>query len=144
MIYKMSNSSGVQSRRNSFLATIKSLSVTQLVFVLIAAIVSYSQKDIDFALALLFGGFISLSGTWIHAWRVHLATEATDEGFGIDTSELVKGSVLKYMTVIALFVLGMVIIKLEASAIVIGFVVAQMSFLFTRGYAARRKPAQRG
>jgi len=140
----MSDSAGVQSRRNSFLATVKSISYAQLALVLIAAVLSYLQKDIGFALALVFGGLISLAGTWVHAWRVHLATEAASEAVGIDTAELVKGSVLKYLTVIALFALGMIIIKLEASAIVIGFVVAQMSFLFTRGYAARRKPAQRG
>ncbi|MCK4710141.1 MAG: ATP synthase subunit I [Gammaproteobacteria bacterium] len=140
----MSNSSGVRSRNDSFSATIKRLSMTQLAFVLIAAIVSYSQKDTGFALALLFGGLISLAGTWVHAWRVHLATEAADEGLGIDSSELIKGSVLKFIIVIALFVLGMAVIKLEPLAIVSGFVIAQMSFLFTRGYAARRKPAQRG
>lgn len=140
----MSDSSGVRSRNSSFQATIKSLSVTQLAFVLIAAIVSYLQKDSGFALALIFGGLISLAGTWVHAWRVHLATETASEGLGIDASELIKGSVLKFIVVIALFVVGMSVIKLEPLAIVTGFVIAQMSFLFTRGYAARHKPARRG
>ena len=140
----MSNSNGVRSRNSSFQMTIKRLSLTQLAFVMIAALVSLLQKDSGFALALLFGGLISLAGTWVHAWRVHIATEAANEGLGIDSSELVKGSVLKFMIVIALFALGMAVIKLEPLAIVIGFVIAQMSFLFTRGYAARRKPAQRG
>lgn len=140
----MSDSNGVRSRNSSFQATVKSLSLTQLAFVLIAAIVSLLQKDGGFALALLFGGLISLAATLVHAWRIHIGTEAAHEGLGIDSSELIKGSVLKYLTVVALFVLGMLIIKLEPLAIVIGFVIAQMSFLFTRGYAARRKPAQRG
>jgi len=144
----MSDSNGVRSRNSSFQATIKSLSFTQLAFVLIAAIVSFLQKDSGFALALIFGGLISLAGTWVHAWRVHIATEAaTDnggEGLGIDASELIKGSVLKFIIVIALFVVGMSVIKLEPLAIVTGFVIAQMSFLFTRGYAARHKPARRG
>lgn len=143
-----SNSNGVRSRNSSFQAAIIRLSLTQLAFVLIAAIVSFLQKDSGFALALIFGGLISLAGTWIHAWRVHIGTEAaTDDGgeaLGIDSSELVKGSVLKFITVIALFALGMAVIKLEPLAIVTGFVIAQMSFLFTRGYAARRKPARRG
>ena len=140
----MSNSNGVRSRNSSFQAAIIRLSLTQLAFVLIAAIVSFLQKDSGFALALIFGGLISLAGTWIHAWRVHIGTEAANEGLGIDSSELVKGSVLKFITVVALFALGMAVIKLEPLAIVTGFVIAQMSFLFTRGYAARRKPAQRG
>jgi len=140
----MSDSNGVRSRNSSFQATIKSLSMTQLAFVAIAAIVSYLQKDSGFALALIFGGLISLAGTWVHAWRVHIGTEAASDGLGIDSSELIKGSVLKFITVIALFVIGMAVIKLEPLAIVTGFVIAQMSFLFTRGYAARRKPAQRG
>ena len=139
-----SDSNGVRSRNSSFQATIKRLSYTQLAFVLIAAIVSFLQKDGGFALALIYGGLISLAGTWIHAWRVHLATEAAEDGLGIDSSELVKGSVLKFIIVVALFALGMAVIKLEPLAIVTGFVIAQMSFLFTRGYAARRKPAQRG
>lgn len=143
-----SDSNGVRSRNSSFRAAIVRLSLTQLAFVLIAAIVSFLQKDSGFALALIFGGLISLAGTWVHAWRVHIGTEAaTDEsgeGLGIDSSELVKGSVLKFITVIALFALGMAVIKLEPLAIVTGFVIAQMSFLFTRGYAARRKPARRG
>ena len=139
-----SNSNGVRSRNSSFQAAIIRLSLTQLAFVLIAAIVSFLQKDSGFALALIFGGLISLAGTWIHAWRVHIGTEAANEGLGIDSSELVKGSVLKFITVVALFALGMAVIKLEPLAIVTGFVIAQMSFLFTRGYAARRKPAQRG
>jgi len=144
----MSDSSGVRSRNSSFQTTIKSLSFTQLAFVLIAAIVSFLQRDGGFALALIFGGLISLAGTWVHAWRVHLATEATTDesgkGLGIDASELVKGSVLKFIIVIALFAFGMAVIKLEPAAILTGFVIAQMSFLFTRGYAARHKPARRG
>ena len=138
----MSNSSGVRSRSNSFSATIKRLSMTQLAFVLIAAIVSYSQKDTEFALALLFGGLISLAGTWAHAWRVHLATEAaTDEGgegLGIDSSELVKGSVLKYITVIALFMLGMAVIKLEPLAVVSGFVI------LVQGWGGRGRETRSG
>lgn len=140
----MSDSSGVRSRKSSFQATVVRLSLTQLAFVLFAAIVSLLQKDVGFALALAFGGFASLAATLVHAWRIHIGTEAAQDGLGIDSSELVKGSVLKYLTVVALFVLGMLIIKLEPLAIVIGFVIAQMSFLFTRGYAARRKPARRG
>lgn len=140
----MSNSSGVRSRKSGFSETIRRLSLTQLAFVAIAAIVSFLQKDGGFALALIFGGLISLAGTWVHAWRVNIATEAAQEGLGIDSSELIKGSVLKFIIVIALFALGMAVIKLEPLAIVSGFVIAQMSFLFTRGYAARRKPAQRG
>lgn len=144
----MSNSSGVRSRKDSFSGTVKRLSLTQLAFVLIAAIVSLVQKDSGFALALIFGGLISLAGTWVHAWRVHIATEAANEdhgeGLGIDSSELVKGSVLKFLIVIALFALGMSVIGLHPLAIVLGFVIAQISFLFTRGYAARRRPAPHG
>jgi len=144
----MSDTTGVKSRNSGFSATIRRLSLTQLAFVMIAALVALLQKDSGFALALIFGGLISLVGTWVHAWRVHLATEAANDeyekGLGIDSSELVKGSVLKFIVVIALFLLGMAVIKLEPLAIVIGFVSAQMSFLFTRGYAARRKPAGRG
>jgi len=139
-----SDSTGVRSRNSSFHETLKRLSFTQLAFVLIAAIVSFLQKDGGFALALIFGGLISLTGTWVHAWRVHIATEAATEGLGIDSSELIKGSVLKFIIVISLFAFGMAVIELEPLAIVTGFVIAQMSFLFTRGYAARRKPAQRG
>jgi len=139
-----SDSTGVRSRDSSFQETLKRLSFTQLAFVLIAAIVSFLQKDSGFALALIFGGLISLAGTWVHAWRVHIATEAADNGLGIDSSELVKGSVLKFIIVISLFAFGMAVIELEPLAVVGGFVIAQMSFLFTRGYAARRKPARRG
>lgn len=140
----MSNSSGVRSRTESFQSTVKRLTLTQLGFVLVTAALMFFQKGSGFALALIFGGLISLAGTWVHAWRVHLATEAAHEGLGIDSSELIKGSVLKFIIVIALFALGMAIIRLEPLAIVAGFVIAQMSFLFTRGYAARRKPARRG
>jgi ATP synthase protein I len=140
----MPNSSGVRSRSESFHSTVKRLTLTQLGFVLVAAIVVYTQKGSGFALALIFGGLISLVGTWVHAWRVNIATEAANEGLGIDSSELVKGSVLKFIIVIGLFALGMDVIRLEPLAIVTGFVIAQMSFLFTRGYAARRKPARRG
>ncbi|MDH5516951.1 MAG: ATP synthase subunit I [Gammaproteobacteria bacterium] len=140
----MSNTNGVRSRNNGFAATIRRLSLTQLAFVLMAALVAFLQRDGGYALALMFGGLISLAGTWVHAWRVQIATEENEGGPGIDSSELIKGSVLKFTVVIALFALGMAVIKLEPLAIVIGFVIAQMSFLFTRGYAARRKPAQRG
>ncbi|MDH5424977.1 MAG: ATP synthase subunit I [Gammaproteobacteria bacterium] len=140
----MSYSNGVRSRNSSFQVTIIRLSLTQLAFVLVAAIITFFQKDGDLALGLLYGGFISLAGTWVHAWRVHIGTAEAIDGLGVDSSELVKGSVLKFITVIALFAIGMAVIKLESLAIVIGFVIAQTSFLFTRGYAARRKPAQRG
>ena len=124
--------------------TIRSSVLIQLTLILSAALVAYLLKGSNFSVALIFGGFISVAGTLVHAWRLHLATERVDGKLSINSAEIIKGSVLKYIVVVLLLALGMGNLQLEPIAMVIGFGIAQMNFLFTRGYAPRRVSGHRG
>lgn len=114
--------------------------VIQLAMVAVAATIAYLEKGTDFAAALAYGGAVAFAGTLVSAWRLRAATEASAEfGPGVDALELFKGTILKLVLMIALLVLGLAYLRLEPLAVIAGFVVAQMAYLFSRSYAPRRR-----
>ena len=118
----------------------KTLSV-QTVLTLIAAVIALLTKGDRFALALVYGGAVTIAGSWLHAWRL-LKIDATGEKQdpALVGAEVLKGAIFKLAAMIGLLALGMGVLKLNPLAVLIGFTVAYVGFLFARGYAPRSKP----
>lgn len=120
----------------------KTLTV-QTVLTLVAAVIALLTKGDRFALALVYGGAVTIAGTWLHAWRL-LKIAATD----VDSdpthvgAEVFKGAILKLGAMVGLLAVGMGVLKLNPLAVVIGFTVAYFGFMFARGYAPRSKPGR--
>jgi ATP synthase protein I len=120
----------------------KTLSV-QAVLTLIAAALALISKDNRFALAVLYGGAVTVVATGLHGWRLlKITVTDVDNGPGNAGIEVFKGAILKMASIIGLLALGMGVLKLNPLAVVIGFIIAYLGFMFARGYAPRSKPGK--
>lgn len=144
----------LKARDSLTLALRKTLQI-QAVLTGVAAIIALLVKSPGFAMALVYGGAVTSIGTGLHAWRllkIAATGDATDDiaheskksdpivsqaSAGI---EVVKGALLKYAAIMGLLALGMGYLKLDPLAVLIGFSVAYVGFVFSGGYAPRSKP----
>lgn len=125
--------------------TARRVILIQVALVGLAALISGLEKDTGFMLALLFGGGVTVTATFVSAWRLKVATDEVDEnGPRVNTLEFYKAMLLKLLLVIGLLALGLGVMKLTPLAVLIGFIVAQAGFLFSRGYAPRSGRQRRG
>ena len=125
--------------------TARRVILAQVGLVVVAASISSLEQGTDFVLALLFGGGVTIAGTLVSAWRLKVATEAVEEtGPAVNTAEFYKAMILKFLLVMGLLALGLGVLKLTPLAVILGFVVAQAGYLFSRGYAPRSSRQRRG
>ena len=123
--------------------TARRVILIQLALVVLAAVIFSLEKGTNFALALLFGGGVTIAGTLLSAWRLKVATQAVENSApAVNAVELYKAMFFKLALFIGLFALGLGVLKLAPLAVIMGFIVAQAGYLFSRGYAPRA-PRQR-
>jgi len=97
-------------------------------FVLVMASVIYFQlkQGHEFSLAALYGGAITLITTLMSAWRITVATRisngVTEQDAVPGVAEFYKTAVFRLVLTIALLAIGMVGLKLQPMALIIGFV----------------------
>lgn len=120
-----------------FQQTLRRVVLIQAGMIAIAAVISILEKGSEFTWALLFGGAITIAGTLVSAWRLRIATEPSETG--LDVTGVFQSTILKYVLVVGLLAVGLGVLKLTPLAVVIGFLVPQIGFLFGRGYAPRRR-----
>jgi len=140
--------------RDSLRDTLRKTLLMQAALTGIAAIIALLVKSPSFAIHLVYGGAVTSVGTGLHAWRllkIATPTDAKDDKIGDPVAdrasalgnagaEAFKGAVLKIGAMIGLLALGMGYLKLDPLAVVIGFSVAYLGFMFAGGYAPRTKP----
>ena len=133
--------------KDSLTVAVRKTLIIQAVLTGIAAIIALLVKSPSFALHLVYGGAVTSIGTGLHAWRllkIAMPTDAKDDKPGDPISaqanvgaEALKGAVLKIGAMIALLAFGMGYLKLDPLAVVIGFSVSYLGFMFAGGYAPR-------
>ena len=129
--------------KDSLKETLRKTLTIQTVLALIAAVIALLTKGDRFALAVVYGGAVTVAGTWLHAWRLlKIAATGEETDPTLVGVEVFKGAILKLGAMIGLLALGMGVLKLDPLAVLIGFTVAYVGFLFARGYAPRSKPGK--
>jgi hypothetical protein len=95
--------------------------------------------ELNFLGALIYGGAVSIASTLINVWRIRIATEMAADNAALSMVALYKGLMLRMVVVMALLAIGFYL-KLQPAALIIGFVVAHIGYLFARpvGTAKRR------
>ena len=125
----------------AFQSTWRRLVLIQVLLLIVTVAISLLLKgyELNFAGALIYGGAVSIVSTLINAWRIRIATEMAADNAALGMVELYKGLILRMVVVMALLAIGFYI-KLQPAALVIGFVVAHIGYLFARpvGTAKRR------
>jgi ATP synthase protein I len=109
----------------------------QVGLVSIVFIGSMLLKNNDFALAVLFGGIASIAGTLVSAWRLIIAADEAKQNPTYSVGEFYKSALLRFIVVIALLAIGFGGLKLNGLGILIGFIAAQLGYIFSRPLRAR-------
>lgn len=126
----------------AFQSTWRRLILIQVSLLVLTAVISLLLKgyELNFLGALFYGGAISIVSTLINVWRIRIATETAADNAALSMVELYKGFLLRMVVVMALLAIGFMALKLQPDALIIGFVVAQIGYLFARpvGTARRR------
>ena len=101
-------------------------------FVLVIASVIYFQlrQGPEFSLAAFYGGAITLITTLVSAWRITVATRvstgATRQDVVPGMAEFYKTAMFRLLLTIALLIIGLVGLHLQAMALIVGFVVGTL------------------
>lgn len=126
-------------RDTAFDKTLRRILQVQVILLGVAAVFFALYWGTDFVIALLYGGAVTIATTLYSGWRLKVATAGDEQGPALNMTEFYKGTLLRFILVIALLALGLGYLKLEPLAIIIGFAITQTGYLFGRGYAPRRR-----
>lgn len=110
--------------------TTRRLLLIQALLVLAAAVAYFALKGWQPAVAALFGGLIALFNTSVSAQRLSRASEAALNDLKRGMFELYIGAVIRFVATPVLVVVGIVLLKLDPVAIIVGFAVAQVGYFF--------------
>jgi len=88
-------------------------------------------------LSVLYGTTISMLSAWWLSRGVSKAGARVHQGHSGE-AVLYVGAALRFIMVLALFALGLALIKLQPVATVIGFIVAQLAFVIVGNWRAKQ------
>lgn len=108
----------------------------QLVLVGLAAGAFYALSGYVQALSALFGGSMAVINVLLLTWRRHQADSGRAMSAGQSLWALYRSAIERFALVLALFALGMGVLRLEPLPLLIGFIAGQLG-LFVTG--TRRK-----
>ncbi|MCW8901304.1 MAG: ATP synthase subunit I [Gammaproteobacteria bacterium] len=128
---------------NAFSHTLRKILLVQAGLVVITAVTLSLVKSHEFFWATLYGGAIIIASTSFFGWRLRIATQ-TDYNQPaentVNSAELFKGIILRFVLVIVLLALGLGWFKLLPAGVLSGFIVAQLAFWFSRSsYGVTRR-----
>lgn len=130
------------SANNALSHTVRKIALAQVGLVLIATAIATILKGNEFLWSTLYGGGIVVFGTLFFGWKLMIATQAADNTntHAVNTVELFKGIILRFILVVVLLALGMGWLNLSPAGILIGFVAAQLGFWFSKtSYGVTRR-----
>jgi len=128
------------SVNSAFSQTVRKIVLTQVGLVLITTITASLLKGTEFLWSTLYGGAIIIISTIFFGWKLMLATQMADNPHAVNTVELFKGIILRFVLVVALLALGMGWLKLAPAGILIGLIAAQIAYWFSKAsYGVTRR-----
>jgi len=102
------------------------LILVQFVLVITSVVYFQLKQGNEFSLAAFYGGAITLITTLMSAWRITVVTRISNGTTGQDAvpgvAEFYKTAVFRLVLTIALLAIGLVGLKLQPMALIIGFV----------------------
>jgi ATP synthase protein I len=108
-------------------ATLRRLLMVQLLLVLLAMLAYAAVKGSGSAWAAGYGGGIALANTIVMAWRVGRSNSSSRA-----LVELYIGAGIRFALTLFLMAVGMGWLKLDPLALILGFAIAQVGYLFNR------------
>jgi len=89
------------------------------------------------AISAFYGGLVSVASTTMLSRGINRAGRAAEKSAQTSQAILYLGAVVRFVLVLALFGIGLGVLKLAALAVIIGFVVTQLVFVLMAGRQGR-------
>ncbi len=113
-------------------ATVRRVLILQLLIVLGVAAAYLVARGFHPAWSALYGGAIALLSTWLMGWRITRAAHAASRDSGQGAFVIYAGVAQRFLLVLVLMGLGMGVLKLAPVAILVGYALAQIAYLFNK------------
>ena len=108
----------------------RNLAALQLVLLTATSVIFYLWRGAWPAAAAGFGGGIAMVNIALLLWRRHCADRGRALSAGESIRLLYRSALERFFAVIALFVLSMAVLQLDAPALLTGFIVGQVALFF--------------
>ena len=128
------------SANSAFSHTVRKVALTQIGLVLITTAITTLLKGNEFLWSTLYGGAIIVASTLFFGWKLMIATSTADNTHSVNTVELFKGIILRFILVVVLLAFGMGWLKLAPAGVLAGLIAAQLGFWFSKtSYGVTRR-----
>lgn len=106
------------------------------VFFMAFVVVIWHGLEIAQIISVFYGGLPSILGSAVLAWRIRRSTEAVIKGKSHAAVHLYLGAIERLLYTVALFGIGIIVLKLEVLAMLLGLIAGQIGF-FLGGLRSR-------
>ena len=113
-------------------ATVRRVLTLQLLIVLGVAAGYLAYRGFHAAQSALYGGGIALFSTWLMGWRITRAAQAAALDSNQGAFVIYAGVAQRFLLTMVLMALGMGVLKLAPVAILVGYALAQIAYMFNK------------
>ena len=107
----------------------KRVLLAQALLVIATAVIYLAVSGVTDAIAALYGGAITLTGSWWLGRRVRRAGDLAKDNPGSGMIALYGGAIERFVIVVIAFAVGFGVLKLSVLPLMTGFVVTYLGFL---------------
>ncbi len=108
----------------------KKILVMQFVIILLVALVFFYYHNFFAVQSAVFGGMIAMLNVWLANRSLRTAAKAAETAPSSEVGFLYIGVVLRFVSTLILFIVGMFVLNLMPLALISAFAAAQLAYLF--------------
>ena len=108
---------------------VRRLFIVQVIITLSVALGYLAFQDINGFIAAVYGGSITLAGTFLMAWRINRAGDMASKEKQQGYFEIYIGAIQKFFLTLVLMAIGMGVLNLDPLAILVSFALTQLSYI---------------
>jgi len=108
----------------------KKILVRQIIITLLVAFAFFYYHNLFAVQSVIFGGMIAMLNVWLADRKLQAAAEMAKLMPDSEVNLLYIGAVQRFISTLALFIIGMFVLKLMPFALVSTFAAAQLAYLF--------------
>jgi ATP synthase protein I len=98
------------------------------VVVAVLVVLILQNGEIGQGMAVAYGGFSTVLGTCILAWRINRSVKAVTEGKGHAVLYLYLGAIERFLYTVLLFGIGLLLLKMAILPMIVGLIAGQVGF----------------